>query len=64
MLISMNYSGTLRFRMAFAAVLMLLFTSDSLFAQGYDTTMWRFRDPKQFGFTVENVVAQVEAVLR
>lgn len=51
----MNYSGTLRFRMAFAAVLILLFTSDSVFGQGYDTTMWRFRDPKQFGFTVLDV---------
>ncbi|MFN4893001.1 MAG: YCF48-related protein [Bacteroidota bacterium] len=48
----MNQFGSLRIRMACLAMLSFLFCTPSLFAQGYDTTMWRFRDPKQFGFTV------------
>jgi gliding motility-associated-like protein len=35
--------------------LLTVFVSVQLFGQGYDTTMWRFRDPKQFGFTVLDV---------
>jgi gliding motility-associated-like protein len=52
MLISMNQFGSLRIRMACLVMLSFLFCTPSVFAQGYDTTMWRFRDPKQFGFTV------------
>lgn len=48
----MNYSGMLRFRLA---LFLFVLGSSQLFAQGYDTTMWRFKDPKQFGFTVLDV---------
>jgi photosystem II stability/assembly factor-like uncharacterized protein len=48
----MNQFGSLRIRMACLVMLSFLFCTPSVFAQGYDTTMWRFRDPKQFGFTV------------
>jgi len=38
-------------RRTYLAVLFFI-TAFSAIGQGYDTTRWRFRDPKQFGFTV------------
>ena len=46
------YKGILKFLFA----IMLLHTSSLLFAQGYyNTTNWKFSNPKQFGFTVLDV---------
>jgi gliding motility-associated-like protein len=41
-------------RLSFMSVFLFLFVKDS-HSQGYNTTNWRFSNPKQFGFTVYDV---------
>lgn len=36
-------------------LVLFLITSSAVFSQGYNTTNWKFSNPKQFGFTVLDV---------
>jgi photosystem II stability/assembly factor-like uncharacterized protein/subtilisin-like proprotein convertase family protein len=48
----MNY---LNFKKLSLFLVMILFACGAAFAQGYNTTNWKFSNPKQFGFTLLDV---------